>query len=235
MGILERFQVTEDGDIKASTVKYPAKWVVKRIAVVLIVLFFFPLCTVSCGGYSRNINGLQLTFGIEDGGDLVHGNLLCIVLLLIPIFIFAVFSIRQIEGMWKKYICVLAVSAVHLIMLAVCFKGVKSAAEEYGAEARFTIWYFLTVLGVLLTGGISAIAIMKLQGIPGIQNRGIQNSLERVQNIRNRIVERKEPITNTEEIRICHACGRILESNMNFCPGCGTAYKDPLAGRKSGS
>lgn len=235
MGILEKIQVTEDGDIKVSTVKHPAKWIVKRIAVVLIVLFFFPLCTVSCGEYSKNINGVQSTFGFNVEGEAIDGNLLCIVLLLLPIFIFAVFGIRQIEGMRKKYLYILVASAVHLISLAVYFQGVKSAAEEYDAEARFTIWYFLMVLCVLLIGGIAAIAVMKLQGIPGIQNRGVQNSPMQVQNIRNRLAERKGPITNTEEIRICHACGRILENSMSFCPRCGTAYKDPLAGKKSRS
>ncbi len=233
MGILDQLQITEDGDVKASTVKYPAKWIVKRIAAVLTVLFFFPLCTVSCGEYSKNLNGLQTAFGFQVEGEAVDGNLLCIVLLLLPIFIFAVFGIRQIEGMRKKYICILVASTVHLISLAVYCQGVKSAAEEYGAEARFTVWYFLTVLGALLITGAAALAVMKLQGIPGTQNRIVQNSPGRVQDMRNRFTGRKEP--EPEESRICHACGRVLERNMDFCPGCGTAYRDPLAGRKSGS
>lgn len=224
----EQLSIGPDGDVKYEKIKWSMKKIVKSIAAVLAVLFFFPLCTVSCGE-EVEISGLTSTIGVETfWGERTGGNILCILLFLLPVFVIGVFYLKKIEGLERKYVCAVTASILHFLALIVYGISLKLTADDYGYEARFTMWYYLSLLGSALLTVCTGAAAYKL-GETGEGSEGtFYHLVNRILSKLNASISNKIPKIDVSP-KICYKCGNIMKQNMNFCPKCGTPYKDPSA------
>ena len=94
------FVVEEDSaSITVKGTKIEIAPIIKVIAIVLSILFFFPLFTVSCQGTEIEFSGLSATFGktISTFGsnEKIEGNIIAIFLFLIPVILFAIFQFKK--------------------------------------------------------------------------------------------------------------------------------------------
>lgn len=150
--------------------------IVKTVSLCLIVLFFFPLFTVSCsysgyGSSSISVTGLQSLIGKtirmmgEEGR--IDGKFIAIFLLLIPAAIAAVIfmkkSIKQLSG--KLYMATGALAVVGFIFQFIYRSVVRSEVLTQGEEmvtVRFSFWYFLGILLYLVIAAISFLCVQHL-------------------------------------------------------------------------
>jgi hypothetical protein len=121
--------------------------IIKVIALVLCVLFFLPLVTVSCAGAVESFSGLDSAIGKEY----VSGNFLAILMLLIPVALFVIFQFKKkrtfIQG--KVFVLSTVLSVVGLVIFIAYPVIVIGIMIENVGEVlpfRLTPWYFLSVI-----------------------------------------------------------------------------------------
>ncbi|MCL2488663.1 MAG: zinc ribbon domain-containing protein [Oscillospiraceae bacterium] len=150
---------------------------IKIIAAVLCVIFFLPLFNVSCAGTSLiSFNGLDSTFGKDissgfgdfGGSEKVSGNFLAIFLLLIPAALFIALQFKKnlafLEG--RMYQAAAALSVLGVIAFIVFRIGVSGKVASYMEDAgsvitaKFTFWYYLSILLYIVIGGISVMYLL---------------------------------------------------------------------------
>lgn len=124
--------------------------VMKTVSVALMVMFFFPLCTVSCSGNTIEVSGSKATFGMEIMGEHLDGNILCGLLFLIPALILTVLFIKALKIHYTAIIA--AIGAVTDVVVLIAFNGkVTSMAEEAFCTAEFTwVFYGMVLLNIIL-------------------------------------------------------------------------------------
>lgn len=228
--MLEQFEIVQDGDVKLKKLSFSMKKVIQSITVFLIILFFCPLCVVSCGGETVNVSGVTSTIGVEMYGERTRGNFLCIFLLLIPICILVVSVMKQITDLKMKYVYNAILATVEVIAWIAYYFGVKGYAENYGCEVKYTLAYFLSVMISILIAVGTLGSALKLQEVFGGENVILQKLMSAVKQEKGVKAIKKIEVTQDDKEaypRICYKCGNILKKDMNFCPKCGTPYKDP--------
>lgn len=120
--------------------------ILRLLALVSVVLFFFPLCTVSCSGEEIGISGIKATFGFEEEmtGQEVEGNFGFILALVLPLAIFGVFFVKNKKFERYREYLIAGLAAIVLIMLYVFKKTVEEEVGSY-ATVAFTAAYKLDV------------------------------------------------------------------------------------------
>lgn len=127
---------------------------IKVILFTLIICFFFPLCTVSCGDTDYEISGYESTFGVEAMGEKIDGNLLCGLLILIPIILLiCALKMKVLNDLTIVYIMG---AVVNIIILSVYRIRLPKLAEEYMATIKFNFGYYLELIfnSILILGAI---------------------------------------------------------------------------------
>lgn len=119
--------------------------ITKLISVILMVMFFFPLCTVSCGDNTVEVNGIKATFGMDVLGEHIDGNMLCGLLFLIPCIILIVFLMKRIVTEYMAFLT-MAGAFVDIIILIVLKNKITNLAEEAFLTVEFTGWYYGQVI-----------------------------------------------------------------------------------------
>lgn len=122
----------------------------KVFAVIAVICFFLPMCAVSCGSNSVQLNGPKLSFGFDVLGEHVDGNLVCILLLIFPIVIVALLFIKKLSKISFTEAAMALMSLINLgILLAIHFK-VTEAVKETMCEVDFKFGYYLAAISYLL-------------------------------------------------------------------------------------
>lgn len=140
----------------------------KLISVILMVMFFFPLCTVSCAENTVEVNGVKATFGMDVMGEHIDGNILCGLLFLIPCIILIVFLMKR---MVTEYMAFLAMAGafINIIILIVFKNRITNLAEEAYLTVEFTGWYYgQTICNILLI----LLAFMSYCGLAILYSQG---------------------------------------------------------------
>ena len=106
----------------------------KIAALVAMVCFFLPLCTVSCSGEEVEITGTRATFGIEAMGEKVDGNIFYALILLAP----AVVLLLPLKEDISSALLFGGCAVVHLITLNSLKSGVEKQAQQMYATASTT-------------------------------------------------------------------------------------------------
>ncbi|MCL1852082.1 MAG: hypothetical protein FWF88_03505 [Peptococcaceae bacterium] len=135
--------------------------IVKVAAVALCVLFFLPLFSVSCQGVEISFNGWNTAFGktvsTYGSSNKVDGNIAALFLLLIPAALFVAFQFKKnlqfING--KLFLISTGFSALGLIGFIVLAMVVNKQAEENLLIAKYTFWYYLSIILYIVAGLIS--------------------------------------------------------------------------------
>lgn len=119
--------------------------IMKVVAVVLMVMFFFPVCTVSCGSYTMDISASTVTFGVEVMGQRQEGNILFGLLFLIPALILIVLFIKNMAVQYGASLAA-AGALADVIFLLVFRSRVTQVAEESFGMAKLTAGYYVILL-----------------------------------------------------------------------------------------
>ena len=131
--------------------------VIKIVALVLCIAFFFPLFTVSCQGREvASFSGWSSTFGKTidmgmAGVNKIDGNFLVVLLFLIPAALFILFLIKKNAAFCtsKTFYISTGLSIIGVIGYIVFNSGVKKAVMEYTGMSftlDFTFWYYLAII-----------------------------------------------------------------------------------------
>jgi len=116
-----------------------------RIGALLLMIFFFiPYFSVSCSNQTFSINGADITFGKDIAGQNFAGNILMILLLLLPIAVLIITFI-------KKYVKFEGISAVIssilcIILLSVAYSSISQKASEAYAVFKAEIGFYLAII-----------------------------------------------------------------------------------------
>lgn len=142
-------------DIVIPKTKVKVLRIVKYLLLFAMVCFFFPFFTVSCGTTANSItfNGWTSTFGtIVNTGfstEKIDGNLLCILLLLLPVASFIILTIKSklSEGI-NFIICSLSSLISVIELIAYRIKVIEKIEESgYGSlDLKFEWGYKLSLI-----------------------------------------------------------------------------------------
>ena len=137
-------------------------FVLKFLVILAEICFFLPICAVSCGSQSISLNGIKLSFGVDVLEHHVDGNLICLLLMILPIIMAALLFIKKLQKMRFNEIATGLMSVINLIILLVLHHKVIKIAEENLLEVQFKLGYYLAFLSyVLLLFGSSILFWIK--------------------------------------------------------------------------
>ena len=150
--------------VNVSGNKMAAGTIIKVIAIVLCLLFFLPMFTVSCGNMTISISGLDSTIGktVSSFGmnERIPGNFLTIFLLLIPASLFCVFHFRRSLAFAQGNLFALSMGVsgsgfLALIIFVMSVNARISAEGEAFLDVKFTFWYYLSLILYVISCTIS--------------------------------------------------------------------------------
>ena len=194
--------------------------IIRAISVILAVLFFVPSFMVSCSGSKVNISAVNAIGGRVNGEEVSSPNPGLIILLLIPVAIFAVWCLKT--KLNAKYAAIITVAAAGLdFILWLVFRGrVEAIASENYCEFKVLGGFVFTILFLLiLIAGTICILLGYLQtDISLIQARAIGS----FQGLKDGISSVASNISGSGKWK-CPNCGEMVSNNARFCGKCGTA------------
>jgi hypothetical protein len=133
---------------------FNAGLVIRIISIVLVILFFLPVVSISYYYTDTTANGWATAFGIRDGGMRVGGNFIFIFLLLIPVALFVAYQFKEkipfIQG--KLFLISSGLCVAGLLVYLIGFSALNGAD---GTGAGITFWSFVSILLYLLAGAVS--------------------------------------------------------------------------------
>ena len=211
----EQFLITKEGDIKWIGGGIPLRFLAQGAAALSVLLFFLPLCSI---GGMVDMNGIRLTFGVQILGERIGGNIAAVLLLIFPAGMIAIFHIPRLGSLRERYLYLCWDGAMQIIGLIIFAILVRSLSDGWFGVVRLSAAYFLNVLCTL--------ALILCCGLAWLR---LQESDVKTETDEKQEKEKKNTSADGEDYpKICYACGNILKKEMDFCPRCGTRYRDPL-------
>lgn len=216
-------------------------WVIRGVAILAELLFFLPLCVVSCAEETKNVGGLQACFGFEFMDEKVKGVWWLIFLFIFLAVIIAVWFVKDMK-MFKgsKLTNALACTATSFfalinIIVLICFKNeaVKRALAS-GAEIEFTFGYtLLMIIEVLMClGGAVCVVILIIQDPDIINNLGAEfkalfgKNGQAAPSVAAQAgaytYAQPQPQPQEGAAKFCTNCGAKMNADQSFCVQCGT-------------
>ena len=141
---------------------------IKAVTLILMIMFFFPLCTVSCGSNTKEINGVEATFGLEVLGEHIDGNILCGLLFLLPLVILITLLIKkQVTKSIALFVGVIGL--FNGVFLLIFRSRVIKLAEEALATVKFAGGYYAEIICNII---LIVFALLSYQGWILLYNQG---------------------------------------------------------------
>jgi len=146
--------------------------IIKALAIVLCLLFFLPLYTVSCGDVTVPFSGLDSTFGKTvttfGGSENVPGNFLTLFLFLIPVALFSVFQFSKSLSFTKGKLPAIstglsASGLLAIIIFAISINTQVSREGEGLLTLEYTFWYYLSVIIYIICSIVSYVCFMSIK------------------------------------------------------------------------
>jgi RNA polymerase subunit RPABC4/transcription elongation factor Spt4 len=192
--------------------KYPnVKNIFKVASLILMVMFFVPLFTVSCEAKEFSFSAARLTTGYSyHGEELVKPYVICSLLFILPLVFFIACYIIKNKTLLNLVGGISGI--INIILLVSIITKAKSEAESDMFHVDIKFGFYLSFIINLILAGI---AICELLGISS-----------KIPLLRDCIDTNSIP-TNTVS-KICAQCGTILKSNYDFCGECGTKYEEVI-------
>lgn len=172
----------------------------KILSLILLVCFFFPFFSVSCGGEDITITGLDTVKGLNLMGEKEEGNPICIILLLLPLLIFL--AIKLSNTIKKAFLLSAILGLADYASLMVVKSGITKAVNKEAqglVKVNNKFGYSVSLIISLAIIALGVYGIYKLK----------DNS--------NEIKDEREE----EGAEYCKNCGSLLLKNDQFCTKCG--------------
>lgn len=140
---------------------------IKLAALICLVLFFFPLCTVSCSfdgnTYTDDLNGWDCATGTEvfDGEGEIEAHPFSFMLLIIPasLFILAVICRSKISPI------AMVLGIAHIVALLIFRNTVIDYVEAEGSgmiDLSFTAWYTADMVSAVVASILGLLGIVNV-------------------------------------------------------------------------
>lgn len=235
--IEEKTELKENPEPSKSGFRLNVKNIVRILALVGMVFFFVPTFLVSCSGQTMKLSVMDCMMGLEVQGEkLTDAHPVCILYLLIPIAIFAIWQLKKQLNEKQMVLIATICSVVDLVMWFILSSQVKAAAEENYCSAKPTIAYWINVIlwivmlildlamvfGYLSPDG-GADDIKDTAGkLAGTAAKKAQEASGKIQeNVKQQMEQR-----TANNARICPKCGSRIPDENKFCTNCGTLVDD---------
>ena len=127
--------------------------VLKIISFISLVVFFFPFFTVSCSSEKVSVSGMNLTFGKNIMGNYVGGNILMILLFILPLAVLIIVLEKLVE---YESITALISGGLGFMLLIYAKISIHNQAEKNYAEVNTEMGYYLMILLNLAFMGVAA-------------------------------------------------------------------------------
>jgi len=132
--------------------------IIKIVALLLCLLFFLPMFTVSCSGMTISFSGADSAFGktisIYGSSERIAGNIFAIALLLIPAMLFLTFLFKKkfaaING--KRFKVSTVISVLGVVALIIFAIAVNNKISAEGLTPKYTFWYYLSIILYIVAG-----------------------------------------------------------------------------------
>lgn len=228
-----------------NSLKINIKSIIKAISLVLIVMFFFPLFSISCQGKTVKFSAAKLTTGYSfQGQKLLDGNIICSLLIIIPIAVLvSTFVIKK----FKILNLVSGISGlINIIILLAIIR--KAEAETALLEFKLCFGFYLSfLLNLILIALAVCVQLGIIHKVPILQIIELPDAVPRVCSQCGAILKadflfcgecgkkyEEVAITSEPEVSIKHCpnCGAEMEKNAKFCAFCGFNIKEDASGEK---
>lgn len=163
--VKQNFEQTKNG--------FNARFILKVLAIIMVICFFCPLYMVSCAGQEvLEVSGADLTFGIQYMDEEIEGNLMYTVLLLLPLFCLmtAFISKRfEINGEYEDEMSCFYYSSAGSLAMILFLKYVtgmlKDRSEETALSLEINVCtaYYIIIATSLLYSFIGAYQVYLLK------------------------------------------------------------------------
>ena len=134
--------------------------IIKLLSLVLCILFFFPMFTISCSGVSVSLSGFDSFIGktvsVMGVSEKVDGDIGAVFLLLIPLAMLLIFFMKKTLKD-KVFLLAAALSVAGIIALNVFSFAVRQKAEEQLSTVRFEWAYYFSIVIYILSAVISGL------------------------------------------------------------------------------
>lgn len=146
----------------SQTVKKSFPWIARVLALIAILAFFLPFCTVSCSGQDLDtMSASEMAFGKEFSvmgeTEKVDGDAKVLVLLLLPLILVGCSFIKKHLVSFITYVAE-AISV--LLYNSYILKSLREACAEYNCSVRTEIGYVLFQVHGWLMLAIGVIGIL---------------------------------------------------------------------------
>ena len=118
--------------------------VMKISSIILIIIFFIPYFSVSCGGQAVQITGIDMTFGKEIGMQPHQGNFVMILLLLLPVAMLVISFSKKLNRFGSVFAVIS--SSVYFVLLFSALSNIKEQARMAMSTVRTEIAFYLSIL-----------------------------------------------------------------------------------------
>lgn len=183
--------------------------VFKVFSVLIIICFFVPICTVSCGGYTIDISGFKLVTGFTVAGEKMPNYWPAISLLIIPT-VMLILTFKKTMNNRSLSIAHLIGSGLEQLLIIVLTALIRSSAEknliQYKNAGGF--WFY-----TLIVFCQAAVAILVLTNVLREESTGIKILSDN---------DRMEAVNGWT----CSACGNKALFSQKYCAKCGAPKPD---------
>lgn len=204
--------IQEDNNINKNL---SIKYIIRLIALILIVIFFIPTFMVSCSGHSVEISAKTVMSGYNlQGENIIDSHFICILFLLIPVGILLIWSIKGKLTIKFTALITIISAIIDFIMWIILRSSIKKAALENSCSFKSTWWFWFNLI-LLLCLIILTISIYlnyiqaetKVSDLIHTNNSSISKTL-----------------SNNADKKIygyCENCGNPLTKDNLYCTKCG--------------
>ena len=223
-------------------------WAIRGVAILAELLFFLPLCVVSCADETKNVGGFQACFGFKFMDEKVKGIWWLIFLFIFLAAIIAVWFVKDMK-MFKasKLTNPLALAATSVlallnIIIMISFKNeAAKRALASAAEIKFTFGFtLLMIIEVLMClGGAACIVILIIKDPDIINNLGAEfkalfpkkQGVAPAMAAPNQVYQQPQAYQQPQPqaqpqaqpaVKFCTNCGAQMNADQAFCVQCGT-------------
>ncbi len=221
-------------------------WIIRGAAILAELLFFLPLCLVSCSymDEEKYINGFQAAFGFKFTGEKIGGIWWLFLVFIFTAILIALWFVKDLKAikdfsLKKPILCLLTagIEAVNVIILIAFINGAKEVAAAGSCELKVTFFFvLLMIIDILLCLGSAAALIIyviktpdffntvggeikKLLSYKGGSNAPVGQPVAPQPQVQP--VAPQPQVQPQQAFKFCSQCGARLPKETTFCTQCG--------------
>ena len=139
---------------------------IRKFAIYSVIAFFLPTLTISCYGTDVKMSSYDAMVGKVGGESIGSTNISVLLLLAVPLLILCLHLLKKPKKIMGKTVnlATLILVAAELVLWFIYIGKVSSYGASSGYESvvkvKLTLWMWLNILGMLLSGLMSWLTVM---------------------------------------------------------------------------